>query len=104
MFDAKDVTFVWNEDAKGQVTELAVGAQQGVGSGPVHDNARFPNSRGSGDEGWMANPGSTPEGLFMELLATGFADRHWFEAAVIEFANVTECEWARKLAPILRAQ
>jgi hypothetical protein len=100
VLDAKRVTFVWSENPDGEVTEVVATTPEYQ----IDDGVRFVNSRGVGDLGWMNgdDPRQTPEGLFAELLTTGFADRYWLEEAISQFALLAQCGWAQTMLAALR--
>lgn len=99
--DAKDVTILWSETDGGAVARVVVtsaGARGHDGSVAIDDAERYPNSRGRVELGWMeGDHRQTPEGVFLDLLKQGFADRAGFEDALIEFGRICECLWARNL-------
>lgn len=94
LFDAKDVAILWDDDEHGKVRGCFVTDDTSL----VSDN-----SNGKVMLDWMkGDPRLTPEGVFLDLLRQGFADRAALANAAEEFGRIRECEWARELHTVLR--
>ena len=94
---ASKVLICWKHDEKVAVIDVLV--------------TPFPDDRHYFDEYWDGTSGAcysdwlvpgdltmTPENVFGEMAASlGFASKEAAEKAIIMFARIAECEWARKM-------
>src|SRR6185369_15624117 len=77
--DAKLAAIVWSENDAGKITDVMISYPEHI----TPDRGHLWNSSGVVHADWMSgsDPRLTPEGVFADMLATGFADNYWLAGA-----------------------
>lgn len=88
---AKDANIYWRYSHKGQVYDVRVRDRFS------QCEKRFTTS-GACDVGWRHRKASCPEALFGEMLFRyGFTTREEARMALLQFAKIDNCRWAREM-------